>query len=65
MIGHSLLSKNVKFVNHIYDPEGEGAFKNSLRNFALTYTFNVGATFLCVGDFSSKNSLTPYGPKIF
>ena len=28
------------------------------------HAFNFGATLLCVGDFSPKNSLTPCGKKI-
>ena len=39
---------------------------NSLKPLPLNFcphAFNLGATLLCVGGFSKKNSLTPYGEK--
>ena len=50
----------------LYDP-GEGALKAPPPQPPIfcPHAFNFGATLLCDGDFSPKNSLTPYGKKNF
>ena len=48
----------------LYDPGGGGALKAPPPIFC-PHAFNFGATILCVGDFSQKNSLTPCGKKKF
>ena len=43
---------------------GEGLYKPPPPIFC-SHAFNFGAALLCVGDFSPKNSLTPFGEKFF
>ena len=40
-----------------------GALKAPPPEFFCPHAFNFGATLLCVGDFSQKNSLTPCDEK--
>ena len=54
--------ENVAVFNPIRSGGGGGALKASPPIFC-PHAFNFGATLLCVGVFSPKNSLTQYGKK--
>ena len=45
----------------LYDPGGGGGALKAPPPIFCPQAFNFGATLMCVGDFSPKNSLTPYG----
>ena len=49
----------------LYDTGGGGGFKSPPPPIFCPHAFNFGATLLCVGEFSPKNSLTPGGKKKF
>ena len=55
------------YLEHLFNPirSGGGALKKTLPPMSCSHAFNFGATLLCVGDFSQRNSLTACGKFLF